>query len=92
MNPRLQIGLTAWMLACGGFILHELTRPILQPVVYLDEGYERMILGPQTRSPEKAREWAVGVTKKRNASDYMILSGLKWDREYDMVFAAQKFR
>lgn len=66
--------------------------PIVQPVVYLDENCERMIIGPHTRSPKLAREWAQHTARGREGASYMILQNLKWDRNYDLVIAQDKFR
>ncbi len=79
-------------ITCITFTAMTFFRPILQPVVYLDEKEERMLLGPTTRSKKLAVEWAIHTSWKNPGSRYMVLENLHWDRQLDMVFCDYKFR
>lgn len=76
---------------CVGAI-YQIACPILQPVVYLDQTYQRMILGPTTRSKTLAVEWATHETAKHQNAEYMILQNLHWNRDLDIVECQTKFR
>jgi hypothetical protein len=79
-------------IACIAIVAATFFRPILQPVVYLDEKCEKILLGPTTRSRSLATEWGQHTSANNPGSSYMILKNLHWDRQFDIVFCDDKFR